>query len=355
MDSRNDYYIVTNHRVIWLEKVVGMYDSRQEANLHEIQSVGTETDMWGRYFDYGTVQIRTMVGGITLNHIACPEQAHVLIEELWHRAQIREKEKAKEILYQAIIDRIEAEKALPVKKRTPPPAPPKKKKKFGLFKKKERHLLSLRFEKGGDVIYRKHFVVLMRNAGIPLLIALAFFFFSFYQFYLTFFLKSTEALSLSFIVLLLLAGFSALGWMYYQYIDWSNDIFKVSGDKIFDIDRKPFGDVHSRSAPLENIESTEYKRHGLLSIFFNYGTVYIHIGAEKFDFEDVYDPASVQQGINKRYMSQVKKKKDAIDKKERDAMIKWLVAYHQSAERLDALMDQLEDAENEARKGNDEE
>jgi hypothetical protein len=34
-----------NQRVIWLEKVVGLYDSRQEAPLGTILSVGVETDM----------------------------------------------------------------------------------------------------------------------------------------------------------------------------------------------------------------------------------------------------------------------------------------------------------------------
>ena len=33
IDWGNDYYILTNQRVIWLEKVVGVYDSRQEAPL----------------------------------------------------------------------------------------------------------------------------------------------------------------------------------------------------------------------------------------------------------------------------------------------------------------------------------
>src|SRR5262249_20807721 len=44
IDWGNDYYIVTNQRVIWLEKVVGLYDSRQEAPLTTVLSVGTETE-----------------------------------------------------------------------------------------------------------------------------------------------------------------------------------------------------------------------------------------------------------------------------------------------------------------------
>ena len=44
IDWGNDYYILTNQRVVWLEKVVGIYDSRQEAPLSTVLSVGVETD-----------------------------------------------------------------------------------------------------------------------------------------------------------------------------------------------------------------------------------------------------------------------------------------------------------------------
>ena len=44
LDWRNDYYIITNQRLIWLEKIIGIYDSRQEANLEEVLSVSINTD-----------------------------------------------------------------------------------------------------------------------------------------------------------------------------------------------------------------------------------------------------------------------------------------------------------------------
>ncbi|HSM72795.1 MAG TPA: cyclic nucleotide-binding domain-containing protein, partial [Anaerolineales bacterium] len=39
VDWGNDYYVVTNQRVVWLEKVIGIYDSRQESPLSTILSV----------------------------------------------------------------------------------------------------------------------------------------------------------------------------------------------------------------------------------------------------------------------------------------------------------------------------
>jgi hypothetical protein len=41
VDWGNDYYIVTNQRVIWLEKVIALYDSRTEAGIGTILSVST--------------------------------------------------------------------------------------------------------------------------------------------------------------------------------------------------------------------------------------------------------------------------------------------------------------------------
>ncbi|MBM3153413.1 MAG: cyclic nucleotide-binding domain-containing protein, partial [Chloroflexi bacterium] len=87
IDWTNDYYIVTNRRAIWLEKVIGLYDSRQEAPLSTVLSVGVETDQVGRILDYGTVNIRTFVGRIIFNHVHRPYQAASLVEEHWTRTR----------------------------------------------------------------------------------------------------------------------------------------------------------------------------------------------------------------------------------------------------------------------------
>ena len=47
IDWRNDYYIVTDRRVVWLEKIVGIYDSRVESPLHMVLSVSISTDVLG--------------------------------------------------------------------------------------------------------------------------------------------------------------------------------------------------------------------------------------------------------------------------------------------------------------------
>ncbi|RLD03621.1 MAG: hypothetical protein DRI32_07095 [Chloroflexi bacterium] len=344
-DWRNDYYIVTNQRVIWLEKVIGIYDSRQEANLDEVLSVSTNTDaITQSIFNYGKVTVRIMVGGIELDYTPHPHQAKYLIEELQQRTKIAEKQQTKEQIKQAIIEKLKNPNPAATKKRKPPPK--KKTWREMLFPKKKRYTLKQRYEQGDDIIYRKHWIVLLRLFGIPAVVSLFFLLFFFNQLYLIW-AKSSEALSLSLVALMGLATLISIGSAFYQYVDWSNDIFKVSKDKIFDIDRKPLAAERSRSAPIENIESLEYKRSGFFSIFFNYGTVYIRIGADNFEFEDVRDPASVQQDINRRYVEHLHKKKESDAKKERSQMIDWLVAYYQGADEFQTLEKKIQAEEEE--------
>lgn len=346
-DWRNDYYIITNQRLIWLEKVIGIYESRQEANLEEVLSVSINTDaITQSFFDYGKVSVKVMVGGIDLDYTPHPEHAMHLLEELLDRTKISVKIQTKEEIKQAIIDKLNNPDPASTKKKKDPPK--KKTLQEKLFPKKDRHILQQRFEDGNDIVYRKHWIVLFRQITITLLISLLLSLFFLNQ--LSSFLSKTEGLpgpSISVIVLLALVTFISFCAVLYQYVDWSNDIFKVSRDKIFDVDRKPFGSEQSRSASLEEIESLEYKRAGLLSIFFNYGTVYIHIGAQNFEFEDVRDPASVQQDINQRYIEDRHKREQGTAKKERGQMLDWLLAYNQGADEFQELDQQFRDEQEE--------
>ena len=61
----NDFYIVTNQRVLWVEKVVLLYQSRREAPLTQILAVNVKRTWFGRILEYGDVEVRTFTGGYT--------------------------------------------------------------------------------------------------------------------------------------------------------------------------------------------------------------------------------------------------------------------------------------------------
>ena len=338
LDWSNDYYVVTNERVVWLEKVVGIYDSRQEAPLSTILSVGVETDMWGRVLDYGNVIVRTFVGQIPFNHVTQPAQAARVVEEYWNRTKQVAVSTEKEAMKNAIRTRL----GLPIEKRPepPPPPPPPAVKSRNLFlRAMGSSTLKLRYEMGDTVIYRKHWMVLLEQTWQPLafLLVLMVFWISHTIGVIAdparnLFWSSTgfapDTLFLAIPVVML----PFIGWLVYQIVDWSNDMFQVTTDQIIDIDRRPFGLEERRAAQLENILSTQYKREGILSNLFNYGTVFITVGGTQLAFEDVMDPATVQSDIDRRRMARKAKTDETRVASERDRMAEWLAAYHQNAD-----------------------
>lgn len=341
IDWSNDYYVVTNQRVVWLERVIGIYDSRQEAPLSTILSVNVETDVIGRVLDYGNVSVRTFVGNIKFDYVDHPNQAAGMIRELWDRTKSRGSQAQKEAMKNAI----RAKLGLPLQKIEEEELPPvvipddKEIQKRSLLRLVLGNLFKLRTEEGGTVIYHKHWIVLLKQMARPLvffLILLAFMVTRVWTLawdperMVVEFLDSGGFRPDTLLVTIPVLMLPFIGWMIWEYVDWSNDIFKVTPEEIMDIDRTPLGTEERRAAQIENILSTEYRRVGLMGYLFNYGTVYIVVGGTKLSFQDVLDPAGVQADINRRRMARIAKKGEETANVERERMASWLVAYHQN-------------------------
>jgi CRP-like cAMP-binding protein len=343
IDWGNDYYIVTNQRVVWLEKVIGLYDSRNEAPLTEILSVGVETDFIGRALGYGDVFVRTFVGAIPFRHVLHPHQAAHMVEEYWHRTQQASEQAEKEAFKDALRQRLGLLK--PAKEGEAPPKEGKKAvaQRPNYFKIFIVNLFKQRIEEGETITYRKHWYVLLRQVFLPSVFFLGLLGLLAVRLYtlasspdlaLTRTLVDGSRVADTIAVSLPLLLIPVIGWWIYQYMDWTNDIFRVTGDQIQDIDRKPFGTEIRRVAPLDNILSTRYERIGLLGYVLNFGTVYIDVGSTQFAFEEVLDPAIVQSDIDRRRLTRISARKAAERAAERNRMTDWIAAYHQNVDDL---------------------
>ena len=342
IDWGNDYYIVTNQRVVWLEKVIGIYDSRMESPISTVLSVGVEANQFGRIMDYGNVIVRTFVGKILFNHVNHPAQAARMIEEYWQRTREAAVGMEKEAMKNAIRKRLGIPIPPPSKPLfVPPPVPsrPEKHRTSLIAKLVGENTLKLRYETGDTVIYRKHWVALILQAWIPVIGILAALFLFLYRLILlaldpdAFFISFQGGITVdAWAGAFFLAMFPFFGWFIYEVADWSNDKFEVTAEQIIDLDKKPFGTETRNAAQLDNILGTEYTRIGILGNLFNYGTVYITVGGTKLAFEDVIDPPAVQSDIDRRRMARSTKKKEAEIAVERERMAEWLATYHHSAE-----------------------
>ncbi len=346
IDWSNDYYIVTNQRVVWLEKVIGLYDSREEAPLSTILSVGVETDQLGRILDYGNVIVRTFVGRIEFDYVDHPNQAAEMIREYWERVKSVLTVSQKEVMRNTIRQKL----GLPVEKRKLDELPPivtmnKNLANLPLWWVAFLSLFTLRTEEAGKVIYHKHWIVLVRQTWKPLALTLLMFTLQIWRISNLWmsptesFLKTNADGALrpdTITVALPMLAVPFIVWLVWEYVDWKNDIFMVASDEIMDLDRKPFGKEEKRAAQIDSILSTSYTREGIIPILFNYGTVKIAVGGATFDFQDVADPASVQADINRRRSARIAKKNEDAGKDDRERFATWIAAYHENADTFES-------------------
>ncbi len=346
IDWSNDYYIVTNQRVVWVERVIGIYDSRQEVPLSTILAVNLETDAIGRILEYGNVTVRTFVGSILFDYIDHPVQAADMIREYWERTKVVGTQAQKMAMKNALRSKLGlTAHAVPQNELPPISMEDKEVQKKSILRIVLSNLFKLRVEDGGTVTYRKHWFVLLQQVGQPL------FYFLIVNVLIIirgWYLAKTPNLTFirpnaagvprpdTIVVFLLFVTLPLIGWLVWEYLDWNNDIFMVTPEEIIDLDKTPLGTEERRSAQIENILSTEYQRIGLAGYLLNYGTVYITVGGTKLEFQDVLDPAGVQADINRRRMARIAKKNEDTANVERERMAVWLAAYHQNVSEFDA-------------------
>jgi hypothetical protein len=328
IDWGNDYYIVTNQRVIWLEKVIAIYDNRIEAPLSTVLTVGIQKDQLARIFGYGDVIVRTYTGQIVMNRVGYPEQLAGLIEEQLGRSKQVQKKEERAVMEQTIRERLGMEtapKPVVAQAQTPAEKPLKNARSRML-----ENFFKVRLEEHGIITYRKHWILLVQKAWLPtltLVLLLGVILLRIFNFYV--FLPSSIVEAIGGLSILIV-----LFWWAYEYIDWSNDIYQVTSDQIIDIYRKPLGKEDKKVALLENILSLENKRRGIIGIIFNYGDVIAMVGAARFVFEGVYNPAAVEQDIFQRMGARKQMQKDAEATREREQIADWLEAYHRQTEVL---------------------
>jgi hypothetical protein len=326
LDWSNDYYIVTNQRVIWLEVIFGIYDSRHDTPLANILSVQTQSDQIGRVLGFGDVMVQTYTLTIPLRHVVNPKQFALIIGEHWRRSKEKSSTDEEETMDQVIRSKLGNEhgEGRPEDKPVQSPVDIKEKNSPGVLKTLLSSMFLLRFDIGDVVTYRKHWFVLLESTWkqillIPVLIVLVF------GRALDYYAFLDKGLCITLELLLLVSVFV---WWLYDYVDWANDIYQVTSDEIVDIERKPLGRENKKTAPLDNILSIEYERKGILGRLFNFGTVYIKIGSITFAFNNVFKPSQVQQDIFRRKLELETKNKEIERNLERERFSAWLAAYH---------------------------
>ncbi len=328
-DWRNDYFIVTNKRVVWIEKVALIYESRQEAPLRTVMSVGMRRSRMGSLLGFADVVVLTYVGTIRLRDLGYADRIANLIESYWRSSAKDNRREEAGLMARKLGEKLDlAQDAQGMNQSSSLQREPQLRenelKEPGFLAWLFSDFIRLRYEGDGAITYRKHWFVLIKKVALPIFLML------FGLVGMTGFLAGflTFAPTTSGIIGALGLVMIAFLWMVYQYADWRDDIYQVTFDQIIDIDRKPLGKIRRRSAPLENVLSIEYERLGFWGFLFNFGTVYISVGGTKLSFDYVYNPSEVQQDIFYRMGERLEQLHQFEINSERERVSEWIASYH---------------------------
>ncbi len=332
IDWRNDFYILTNQRVVWLERVIIFYYSRREAPLTHILAVNVFSSWLGRIIGYGNVEVRTFTGSILMKNADLPYQFASFIEGFLVRAKELLKQYEAENMEKALHDRLgftDVEEPLP-EEESQSNGEAKPSRSSGMRSILDT-FLKVRFMDGAVITYRKHWLVLLRKSWFPILLLLL------YTGLVILLIRSGILAGSCFPLLLMLGYLGLFLWLLYRYLDWNNDIYQLTPDQILDIERKPLGEEKKKSAPLDSILSLEHRREGIIRLLFNYGDVIINVGQTQFLFFGVKNPDQVQQDIVANIEDRRRKKQDETSARERERMLDWFGSYHSETEKLEEV------------------
>lgn len=335
IDYFNDYYVVTDQRVIHRERVILIYDQQDEAPMGKVQNVSIARP-GGIYalFDIGQVNVETQGASANIEFAYAPQpevpNKLILARRDEARIQSRAPERSRvrvELLRQMQLapfpedgGKKKEEKKTPLNERLA--------KAWTDFRNEV--IPRMRLVRGGEIIYRKHWLNLLGTAAAPALSFLI------YVAILVLIARTLPDLAnvifgLPFVLALIVIGFVLAFWFVWQYENWRNDLYILSNDKLVDYKRTPFGlqGENKKTAGLDNVQNVTATTRGFIDMVFNIGDVSVKTGGadNELNFARVWNPRNVQREIAKALEEFQNNKQVQEAKRRREEFIEWMGIY----------------------------
>jgi uncharacterized membrane protein YdbT with pleckstrin-like domain len=187
-------------------------------------------------------------------------------------------------------------------------------------------MFKLRIESNGTITWRKHQFALIRQIWQP---ALAFLALVVIIVVLT--LRGGIP-SIVYIDLALgLAIFGTFGWMIWEWLDWQNDIYMVTRDRLIDLELNPLGVTKkSVAAPLVAITNVSYRQPNLWTLILNIGDVVIETAGAtgQMVFISVAKPREIANEIMQHVENTRARQLQLQREQQRADLLQWFGAYH---------------------------
>ncbi len=337
VDHFNDNYILTNRRVMHDEHVYLIRQSRVGAPLVNVQSVQVKQQgVLAQMFDFGDLEIQTAgepSGRVVFRQISDPARMQQMILEQRERVKARTRAQERAAIQDALHHRFGQR---PLEEDAPDvyeeESPSDEDRESGLpawmlvpVQAVRYFFPAMREEEGDTIIWRKHWVALLRPIALPTgLIVVAT--------VIAAVLLGKEgsdrvSIMTSYgIVLLFLVP-----WWLWVFEDWQNEVYQVTPSRIVDVERLPFGlREERREASLGMIQNVNLRVPSVIGRLLGYGSVTIETaGAGAFTFDHVKNPQEVQAEIFRRMASFEERQRQQEAERRRDELLDWFTVYDQ--------------------------
>jgi len=335
VDWLNDYYVVTTMRVAHREKTLLIRETRDEAPLDKVQNVNLNQDIIGNYLDFGRLVIETAaavgISRVSFNFV--PEPAHVqqLIFQQMQRVRASEAIESHQLIHEKLESRLDLgprlsipRPVIPVEEPPPPSEPPREGLSQRLGQVTWKQLFWVQKWESDRVTWRKHWLKLLAAIWVPFVAMIAI------LALLIVYVASSASTSPLVVFFLIGLGLANFFWLSWNWVNWGNDLYIVTNDRIIDTERLPLGFRSKRTeTTFDKIQNVSFTIPGPVATIFDFGTVTIFTaGAEgKLDFSWVRDPRGVQQEIFRRIRIYEERQRRQRREDQADLLPEWFAAY----------------------------
>jgi len=329
VDWRNDYYLVTTKKVLHRELSILQLEKREEAPLNKIQNANSRRGPLGSLLGFGTLKLDTAGArqAIVLDYLPDPEGMKQVIFRQASYLQSISKEQEREEIRQELLRRQAGEPVVDVSVPIPEQEPAKGNGALARIWP-SRPLLRVKYEQGNQVVWRKHWIYLLKRAYLAfpaLLLATA----------VVIAILASERLAdfrVPLLTVFLFLWVIALFWVWWEWTDWRNDEYIVTDSMVIDVTKKPlFFDQVRLEAPLDMIQNISLKKPGFWSNVLDYGEVLIQTAGSQgsLKFAGVHHPAEVQREIFRRLDAYREAKQRREREQKRGELSTWFQVYEE--------------------------